>query len=138
MIQSYVLLGALGVHSIEDIRQRKITITISLFFAMVGIFLHLMFQNQSIYQMLFGLLPGIAILALSSLTGGKIGMGDGVVIMLTGFYLGFYKNLMLLFLAFLLAGILGLYLLVVHRWSREGRMPFVPFLFASYLVMLFW
>ena len=59
MIQSYVLLGTLGVHSIEDIRERKITVTVTLFSGIVGILLHLLFQNQSIFAMLFGMVPGI-------------------------------------------------------------------------------
>lgn len=138
MIQAYVLLGALGVHSVEDIRRRKITVNVSLFFAMVAILLHLVFQNETIYQMLLGMLPGIAVLLLSVLTGGKIGMGDGVVMMLAGLYLGFYQALLLLFLAFFLAGIFGWYLLTVCRWNRNKRLPFVPFLFVSYLLLLFW
>lgn len=59
MIQAYVLLGTLGVHSVEDIREKKISVTITLFSGIVGIILHLLFQNQSIYAMLAGMLPGI-------------------------------------------------------------------------------
>ena len=109
MIQSYVLLGTLGVHSIEDIRQRKITVTITLFSGILGIFLHILFQNRSIYEMMFGAVPGMFILALGYVTEGKIGMGDGAVFMLTGLYLGIWENLILMLLTFFLAGIWGLF-----------------------------
>ena len=99
MIQSCILLGTLGVHSLEDIREKKITVNITLFSGIIGIVMHLLFQNQSIYEMLAGMLPGVGILLLSRLTKGKIGMGDGIVFMLTGLYLGFGKNMMLMFLS---------------------------------------
>ena len=92
MIQAYVLLGTLGVHSVEDIREKKISVTITLFSGIVGIILHLLFQNQSIYAMLAGMLPGIGIFILGRLTKGKIGMGDGLVFMLTGLYRGLADN----------------------------------------------
>ena len=99
MIQAYVLLGTLGVHSVEDIREKKISVTITLFSGIVGIILHLLFQNQSIYAMLAGMLPGIGIFILGRLTKGKIGMGDGLVFMLTGLYLGLEDNCMLMALS---------------------------------------
>ncbi len=136
MIQSYVLLGTLGVHSIEDIRQKKITISITLFSGMIGIFLHLFFWNQSIYTMLLGMLPGIGLLGLSRLTKGKIGMGDGLVFMLTGLYLGLSENLLLMCISFFLAGIWGILLLVVGHCGKNERMPFVPFLFLGYILMM--
>ena len=59
MIQAYVLLGTLGIHSIEDIRQKKITVMITLFSGIIGILLHIWFQNRSIYEMLSGVLAGM-------------------------------------------------------------------------------
>lgn len=137
MIQSYVLLGALGVHSIEDIKDRKITVTFTLFCGIVGILLHLLFQNESIFSMLLGMISGVGILALGYLTGGKIGYGDGILFMLTGLYLGLEQNLILMMLSFTLAGIWGLFWMI-GRWGRKNdRIPFVPFLFVAYMGMCF-
>ena len=88
MIQSYILLGTLGVHSFEDVKRREITVTLTLFSGIVGILLHLLLHRQSIYEMLAGALLGVFLLAFSYVSGGKIGMGDGAVFMLTGLYLG--------------------------------------------------
>lgn len=136
MIQSYILLGTLGVHSIEDIREKKITVPITLFSAVLGIVLHLIYQRESIFAMLAGILPGIFILGLSRMTRGQIGMGDGMVFMLTGLYLGLVENLLLMCISFFLAGIWGLFRLVVCHCSKNERMPFLPFLFFGYLLMM--
>ena len=136
MIQTCILLGTLGVHSLEDIREKKITVNITLFSGIIGIVLHLFFQNQSIYEMLAGTLPGVGILFLNRLTKGKIGMGDGIVFMLTGLYLGFGKNMILMFLSFVLAGVFALFLLIRGGDKGDEKMPLIPFLFLGYGIMI--
>lgn len=136
MIQSYILLGTLGVHSIEDIREKKITVNITLLSGIAGVFMHLLFQNQSIYEMLAGTLPGIGILLAGCLTKGKIGTGDGIVFMLTGLYLGFGKNMLLMVISFLLAGVFGLFLLIQKRSGADEKLPLIPFLFLGYGLMI--
>jgi len=136
MIQSCVLLGTLGVHSIEDIREKKITVMVTLLSGIIGISLHLFFQNQSIYEMLTGVLAGSFILILSRLTKGRIGMGDGIIFMLTGLYLGLIDNLLLMCISFSLAGIWGLFLVFIKSNSRSERNPFIPFFFFIFFFLL--
>lgn len=136
MVQSCVLFGTLAVHSIEDMRDKKITVTITLFSGILGIMLHLLFQNQSIFEMLAGMFTGVLIWMLSVATGGKIGAGDGIVFMLTGLYLGWTRNLLLMFLSFSFAGIFGVFLIVFLRYGSRERIPFVPFLLLGYTLMM--
>lgn len=136
MIESYVLLGTLGVHSFEDIKRKKITVSITLFSAILGVLLHLLFQRESIYSMLAGMLSGAGIILFSKLSRGRIGMGDGLVFMLTGLYLGLWENLFLMLISFGLAGLWGLYQLLIQHKSRYHRMAFVPFLFLGYILLI--
>ena len=48
MIQSCVLLGTLGVHSIEDIREKKITVMVTLLSGIIGISLHVFSESKHI------------------------------------------------------------------------------------------
>lgn len=134
MIQSYVLLGTLGVHSLEDLRDRKITVTVTLFSGILGILLHMLSLEISIFEMIAGMMTGVWVLLLGRLTGGKIGTGDGIVFMLTGLYLGVQKNLALMCISFTLAGVWGMFVLLLCC-RRDQRIPFVPFLFLGYLCM---
>lgn len=136
MIQTYVLLGTLGLHSLEDIRQKKITVGLTLLSGIAGIFLHLVFPNRSIFEMIAGMIPGALVFLASGHKKAGIGAGDGAVFMLTGLYLGLTENLRLMFLSFFLAGIWGMYLLFVKKCERERRIAFVPFLFLAYCMIM--
>ena len=135
MVQSYLLLGALGVHSIEDIRQKKITAVITLIFSIIGILLQVWNGDHSVVQILSGMALGVCIMGFSYLTKGKIGIGDGMILVMTGIYLGIVDNLRLLSISFFLAGIWGILLLVLG-FDKQTKIPFVPFLFFGELLMV--
>lgn len=135
MVQSYLLLGVLGVHSIEDIWQKKITAAVTFVFSVIGIVLQVWNGNHSMVQTLSGMALGVCIMGCSYLTKGKIGIGDGMILVMTGSYLGIVDNLCLLCISFFLAGILGILLLVLG-FDKQTKIPFVPFLFLGELLMV--
>lgn len=135
MIETCVLLGTLGVHSIEDMRKRKITVSITMFSAIIGVLLHLLYLDESIFFMLAGMLSGVSILLLSKLSGGRIGAGDGIVFMLTGLYIGVWENMILMCISFFLAGVFGIFWIIIKKKSLQEKLPFMPFLFTAYLVL---
>lgn len=136
MIQTYTLLGVLGFCAVDDMRNKRVLLHPALSFAIVGLLLHIWFQNISVYSMLAGILIGIVFLGISRVTRGKIGMGDGVVLVVSGIYLGFLDNMELLLHGLLFCGIWSLFLLVFRKKKKEDEVPFVPFLFLAYVEML--
>ena len=74
--------------------------------------------------------------ALSSITAGGIGLGDGLVVIAVGFTLGFSVTFTVVMASFLAAGIYALFLTVVKKKSRKTQYPYMPFLFFTYVGML--
>lgn len=136
MLEHYLLLGTLGFHSLEDIKSRQITVMVTLGSALAGLICHLVYQSHSIYSMLGGMVFGGLILLFSVLSKGKIGQGDGIVFMLTGLYLGVEKNLALMLLSFVLAGCWAFLLIIFLHRDKKEKIPFIPFLFLAYLLIL--
>lgn len=136
MLEHCLLLVTLGFHSIEDIKSKEITLMVTLGSALAGIVCHLVYQSQSIYSMLGGMLFGGGILLFAILSGGKIGIGDGMVLILTGLYLGAERNLALMLLSFFLAGVWAFITIFFLRMDKGEKMPFIPFLFLAYVVIL--
>lgn len=135
-MQNVILLLLLIICAVEDFKRKEVTVTYILLFGTVGVVLHLFYPNCSIYSMLWGLLLGISIMAVSLLSRGSIGMGDGILLTVTGVYLGGYENLELFLLGLFLAGIWSLGLLVLRKKKRKERIAFIPFLLVAYAFML--
>ena len=135
-MQKYVLLVLLIICAVEDWKRKEVNVVYILLFGIVGVILHLLYPNCSVYSMLFGLLLGIGIVGISILSRGSIGMGDGILLVVTGVYLGGYENLELFLTGMLFVGIWSLGLLVLKKKKRKERIAFIPFLLAAYAVMM--
>lgn len=131
MLESCIVLGFLGIGSLEDVREKQISLWMVYLCCLLGILCHLCFQKHSFLEMLFGMLPGIFLCVVSVLSNGKIGLGDGLALMATGTFLGFYENMSLLVMALWIAGVYGCGLLVLGKKGRE--IAFIPFLLIAYV-----
>lgn len=135
-MQKYMLLGLLGLCSWEDIKGKELRIIYILLFGIGGVVLHLFYPICSIYSILWGILLGLIMMFFSWISRGSIGMGDGILLVVTGIYLGGNNNLELFLTGLLLAALWSLGLLVFCKKSRKEEIAFVPFLLASYITMM--
>lgn len=131
-----VLLGMLGLYAVEDIRKKKISARYLWIFGAAGIAVNMIQRSLSVSGMLLGAAVGLALVAVSLLTRGNIGLGDGLLLMTAGIFLGGSGALELLFLSLLYAALVSLGMLAFRRWKRKREIPFVPFLFLGYLTMV--
>ena len=135
-MQKYLVLGLLGLCSWEDMKRKRLTVVYILLFGICGMMLHLFSPICSIYSILGGILLGLAMMLASVATGGMVGMGDGILLAVTGVYLGGTGNLELLSIGLLLSACWSLGLVVLKKKRGKDQIAFVPFLLASYLTML--
>lgn len=136
MIQVWTLLGLLGICSIEDMRKKEIQVYVVLTFGIAGVILRLFYQNVSMKNMILGMAIGVAIMLVSIVTAGQIGLGDGLLLTVTGIFLGVYGNAMLFLHGLLLAAVWSVVMVLVLHKGRKTKIPFVPFLLIAYLEML--
>ena len=130
------LLGLLGVCGLEDIKLKRIRLVVVNTFAILGIVFHIIYERITWLDMLGGALIGVALLIIGYFSKEKIGYGDGLLFMATGIYLGFWNNLVLLWLSTTLAGIYGLVLMLIKKKKKNSEIPLVPFMLAVYVVSL--
>lgn len=137
MITSFAVMAMLALCSVEDIRHRRVNSILILLMGMVGVCFHILWQQQTLYSMMAGLLPGIVLLGISFLSGQAVGIGDGLVVMVMGIFLGGSRNLQILFLALLISAVVSLVLFLTKRKSRKDSIPFIPCLLIAYLGVFF-
>lgn len=123
--------------SLTDVRTKKISLRLLIGMSVAMICLRLLQQDFKIVSTAGGLFCGGIFCLISRFTGEAIGYGDSWIILLLGLYLGFEKQLTLLMIAFLCAGLFALIGLLRQKWSQTASIPFVPFLTAAYIGVWF-
>jgi len=128
-----VMLFACG---IQDIYKKKITLWMV---AAGAVFLGIcvpFLTSFSLWDRLGGIAVGVGVVLISIATAGKIGLGDGLILCVTGLGLGFWGNMELFAIALFAAAVISIILLVLRIADRKKSIPFVPFLVIGYIVLL--
>ena len=86
-----------------------------------------------ITTLVISLIPGTVLFLVSKFTNQIIGYGDAMVIGVIGLYLGAKNVVNIMLIAFFIAGLIALYEIVIMKKNKRYEMPFVPFLFVSYV-----
>lgn len=83
-----------------------------------------------------GISIGFVFLLFSKGTREKFGYGDSLMILLLGAFLGMWKIIYLLVLAFCGSAIFSIILLIGKRGMIQKEFPFIPFMALGYLGVL--
>lgn len=121
---------------LEDIRHKKIRLMYPAVWGCAGCILRM--AEGRFPQVLIGCLPGLALLGISWVTRGAIGMGDGVIVTVMGIFTGFWNSLLSLFWALAAVAVIGCGMMIAGKWGRKKQIPFVPFLWAAYVGVTIW
>lgn len=122
------------VQGIWDIRTKHIPSCISIAFGICG-FLYSISLGRAGKSFVLALLLGIGTLVLGKCTKEAVGYGDGILLCALGMFYTLEELCLLCMIAGLLATIVGLFYLIVFRKGRKYEIPFVPFLFISWLLV---
>ena len=135
-ILNVLLLIFLFLAAVSDVRCREVSLILVGAAFLSGLLLRVVLEKCSFWEILFGCIPGCAMLLLSWLTKQAVGFGDSALLVSTGVFLGVLKTLFLLGLSFLAAGIFAAVLLIVKKKKRKEELPFLPFLMTGYVALL--
>lgn len=136
VIKEIVLLAGLGIMSVEDIRKKGIKRLWLIGLGIVGLIFTIADAEVLCVSFLLHFVPGVVFVLLAWATREQIGMGDALLILVMGWYLNAIELVDVCLLAFFIAGLVALVLLVVIKKSKKFELPMVPFIFAGYVVML--
>ena len=129
-----IVLGIwLGVQGVLDWKYKEIPLWISLLGGIAGVCICVIEKRMPL-DILLACIPGTIALIISKLTKEVIGYGDGIVLTAMGVYLPLKELISIGMLAFMMAGIVALVLLVIFRKNGNYRIAFLPFLGIAYLI----
>ena len=88
----------------------------------------LLFEEAELFPLCIGLIPGAALLMISLVTSGGLGMGDVLMAFCLGPVFGASMMSAALFAGFFLCSISSLILLIFRKITLKGELAFLPFL----------
>ena len=91
--------------------------------------------ETAMWQRAAGLMLGLLLIVIAKLTKEKIGYGDGIVLSEAGVILGIGGVCKILTVSLFLLLFHSMAMLARGRLNRKSRVPFMPFLFAGYLLI---
>lgn len=130
-----VVLTLLAVECVSDIKSKSISLLRQLVFFVIAIALNILFSYQSIGSVMGGMAIGGALFLFSYVTKEGVGYGDCLIFLVIGTYVGFIKNMELLFVSLVLSAIVGIAISLWKKKSLKIQIPFVPFILAGYLIL---
>ena len=124
----------LGVQGGLDFKFKEIPVWLSIVGGVLGITFSVI-EHREWTSLLLACVPGIVCLISSRLTKEVIGYGDGIVLVVMGTYMTISQVFSIGIIAFGIAGIVALILLVIFRKNGKEQIPFIPFLAVAYAMV---
>lgn len=131
-----LLLFYLIVCCYTDLKKHTINLLISIIFTLLGIITGIFLFDYSFISMIISLIPGISLFVISLIFPASLGLGDGLIFTICGIYLGINFTIQLLFLSLVISCIFSI-LLIIKKHSLKYQFPLAPFIFVSYVFILF-
>ncbi len=121
------------IQGVWDLRTKEIPTWVSLGLGICS-FLYSVCSQRDWICMILALLPGAICLLIGYVTRQAVGYGDGILLCALGMLYSLEEVLDICIIASLIAGIVGLVLLVVFKKKGSYQIPFVPFLFLGWML----
>ncbi|MCR5486860.1 MAG: prepilin peptidase [Lachnospiraceae bacterium] len=134
MIRTWLLMIFLSICAATDWKTKKILLPVLVFFAAAGIVCYIIARPTGLVDEILGLLIGLIFIALAAATEGKIGLGDALLMVVTGIYLGGRENMAMIMGAMLMAAGYGAVRLMTKKADKNTEMAFVPFVLLSFVI----
>ena len=123
-----------------DLKWKKIP----LWFILLGILAGVVFKviqikvwgPESWSGVIADLIPGICAICMARIWEDRIGVGDGLVLLVTGLFLSAEQTFFVAVVGLLLATLFGVGMLVLKRGTLQTTLPFVPFLAVGGVIVL--
>ena len=137
IVKYLMLLIILLRETVRDIREREVDIGVPTAYGIVAFAYNLIPGRGNISECIGGALLGGVVLIAALLKRESIGLGDGIMLIITGTALGAHLNLILIIRTVLLAGVGALIILIIRKRRKVAAdtMPLMPYILLSYVTI---
>ena len=134
MIKNILFAIGLGILGGEDLRTKKISMITIGIWAVIGTIVQLLNGDLMCANRLIAMVPGVFLYFFAKISGEKVGYGDACTIIVMGIYMDINELLIVGMFSITISGVVALLLIAIWKKKRDYEIPFIPFLFAGYLM----
>lgn len=120
--------------SIEDLKKKEVSVVYIKVIYGISLLIFLGLRLPEWKEAVLGLAIGFVFTMLAKVTAEKIGSGDAYVIGCLGLLLGYQTCILICLTAFGISFWVSAFLFLIRKSGLNKTIPFIPFLFAGYLV----
>ena len=132
-----LLLFVAGIMDLKSKTIRREIILVLMAMCFAGAFLRVYVNKEfGLWEVAGGVLIGLCAIGVSMASEEQIGRGDGFVIAAIGLILGFRKCLFAVCMASIIMTLVSVIILILRKGNRKTRLPFIPALFAGYVLFM--
>jgi Type IV leader peptidase family. len=136
MFLKIILAAGLLFGAVVDYRTKSLSVIYLYGMVIMGIIFGIIERSSFSSEILLGLLPGIVIVILAFVSKEKIGYGDGILLLSIGGFLGYLNCIIIMMYSLLFSAVISI-ITFIKRRNRYEEIPFVPFLFLGYVMVVF-
>ena len=137
IIRFVIVMGLLSFEAVIDLKKREINIVLPIITGVFFAIFMFLSDDVSFLSSLIGLAEGVLLIALSFITDGQIGSGDGIILAATGLMLGWKDNLIMFFFSCLISAFVAIGLMGIKKADKKTKIPFIPFMVPGFFLSVF-
>lgn len=138
MIKTMGIIVFLVLCSIQDIREKRLSVKMLVVAGLLFLGMSLVFEEMPIEKRLHNILPGMITFLLAFLTKEQIGYGDAACLVVLGILVSAGSLFGAVMIGLILLSICSMILLAGKKADRKTTLPFLPFLSAGMLWQIIW
>lgn len=135
-IEQIILILALLICAIMDIRKKMIYLPFIIFCSLIIVLLQVAAKELNLAAIVATAIVMLIICGISVISGGQLGLGDGLLFGMTGLGLGVADNLCMILYCFIGVFVAALLWVLVFHGKKESRIPLAPFILAASILVL--
>lgn len=124
------------IEAVTDFRKKEINIPVLIILAAAAMGMFFLEKDISLMNVLTGFTEGAALVLVSFMTKGQIGIGDGILLAACGLMLGGKDNLVMFFFACLCSAVVSALIMIIKKADKKTKIPFAPFMIPGFLIMV--
>lgn len=138
IVKKMLLLAGLLYFAWQDYHTHYIGVVLTIIMGLVGIFISFFVEGNVavIWEVLRSMAIGLGLIFIGVVSKESIGIGDGILFLMSGCYLNVFENMMLLLRTIFLTGGFAILCLLIGRLREKDRIPMAPFMLTAYVTIL--